>query len=318
MTPSGSYSASGVVSERGGIWAVLLILLVAAAWAAAQDLSALAVLVAVAGGAIGGRELLAQDVARRRVVPSKDRTNAELLELAVDVKQRGVDSGLAAELAAQAAISRPEMMPACSAFLMTLLRDVAPLAPPASKRHRARRRSTVDEYLPPLLAGETSQREPLQVFTRTRIIGGLARITAAGFRLPLDFSGLDLSYVDFSAGRWEDACFDGANLDASSFVGTTLQDASFRGASMIGANLSGADAAGVDFTDADLSKAFLIGTHLDGAAFTRAKLYGTHLRGAHLTEEALSVAKATGNEFKPDRTGFSPQSPVFVGASLEP
>ncbi len=123
-----------------------------------------------------------------------------------------------------------------------------------------------------------------------------------------DFSGKDLSGMNFQAQNLKGANFSGANLSGASFLRADLTGAVFTGANLKGADFSGAHlkdahlervrAEKAGFGMADLSDACLFGANLAHAGFVKANLSGTdlrcaELRGARLREANLSGADLT-------------------------
>ncbi len=123
-----------------------------------------------------------------------------------------------------------------------------------------------------------------------------------------DFSGKDLSGMNFQAQDLKGVNFSGANLSGASFLRADLTGAIFTGANLEGADFSGAHlkdahlervrAEKAGFGMADLSGACLFGANLAHAGFVKADLSGAdlrcaELRGARLREANLSGADLT-------------------------
>jgi hypothetical protein len=104
-----------------------------------------------------------------------------------------------------------------------------------------------------------------------------------------DFSGDDLSDVNFSNGNFTGTLFEDARLDRVSFVGATLDRAllrtqftngtNFMGASLLNAQLRGMQGTGVIFIGADLS-----GVAMDDAFFHFTDFRNVNFAGADIGE----------------------------------
>lgn len=95
-----------------------------------------------------------------------------------------------------------------------------------------------------------------------------------------DFSGLDLSGVNFMNAILEGVNFSNADLSEACLIGANLWDAI----------LENANLQGVDFTDAKLIGADLCGANLEGANltetdFTNAKITGINFAGVDITDD---------------------------------
>jgi Pentapeptide repeats (9 copies) len=87
-----------------------------------------------------------------------------------------------------------------------------------------------------------------------------------------DFSGLDLSGIDF----WD------AGLRGANFSGCILRNAGFMGAGLNFANFEGADLTGADFRSAFVDDAIFKGANLTDADFRVSCLSGVNLTGARI------------------------------------
>lgn len=67
-----------------------------------------------------------------------------------------------------------------------------------------------------------------------------------------DFSGLDLTGIDFKGVNLAGADFSGADMTSADLRGTRLRGADFTGATLAGANLTNATIQEADFSGADL------------------------------------------------------------------
>ncbi len=125
-----------------------------------------------------------------------------------------------------------------------------------------------------------------------------------------DFSGANLSGVDFRDDSLHDVNLSGVNLSNADFHGATLGEIDlskanlssadfsssyFDGADLGEANLSGADFSDAIFYDADLTGADLSGANLSyadlgGADFSDANLTGANLQGAN-TENCIGLTE---------------------------
>jgi len=85
--------------------------------------------------------------------------------------------------------------------------------------------------------------------------------------------------------------FEGADLSASVWTGSTLADANIRNANLQNATLIACKLKNCDFTNADLRGANFSGADLSGSQFGGADLAGCNLRGATLQKADLSKAK---------------------------
>lgn len=88
-----------------------------------------------------------------------------------------------------------------------------------------------------------------------------------------DFSGIDISAVMTTPGRYEAIDFSGCNLGLANLSNVWANGASFAGAYMFGATLDGGSFANADFTEADLREARLSAV-LAGANFASASIAG--------------------------------------------
>jgi uncharacterized protein YjbI with pentapeptide repeats len=104
-----------------------------------------------------------------------------------------------------------------------------------------------------------------------------------------DFSGLDLSGVDF---RGYYAVDYETNLRNVNFSNCNLQRAEFGAAILDGADFTGANLEGATFVTASLKQATLLRVNLKGTHF-----YQTDLSGAKLAHADLSSADITGSNF---------------------
>jgi len=91
-----------------------------------------------------------------------------------------------------------------------------------------------------------------------------------------DFSGMDLSDVNFKESFLERCDFEGANLQDANFKYADLKGANFRNANLTDAYLKGAD----------LYNANLAGANLKGADLKNAALDGAYLAGSTLARQA--------------------------------
>ena len=106
-----------------------------------------------------------------------------------------------------------------------------------------------------------------------------------------NWSGLNLSGIDFRGAHLKEVQFekselDGANLQNADLFKVNLQDAELNRAALQGAELDRAE-----LQNADLFKANLQGAKLDGAKLQGAKLNGAKLQNASLRRCALSWAQ---------------------------
>ena len=116
-----------------------------------------------------------------------------------------------------------------------------------------------------------------------------------------NWSGLNLSGIDFRGAHLKEVQFekselDGANLQNADLFKVNLQDAELNRAALQGAELDRAELQGAELDraelqNADLFKANLQGAKLDGAKLQGAKLNGAKLQNASLRRCALSWAQ---------------------------
>lgn len=119
-----------------------------------------------------------------------------------------------------------------------------------------------------------------------------------------NWSGLNLSGIDFRGAHLKEVQFekselDGANLQNADLFKVNLQDAELNRAALQGAELDRAELQGAELDraelqNADLFKASLQGAKLDGANLQGAKLNGAALQGAKLDGAKLQGAKLNG------------------------
>ena len=140
----------------------------------------------------------------------------------------------------------------------------------------------------------------------------LTRVILKGSRLPsdTDFTGANLSYVDFtsssiqggeqlgyshSLGRFNGANFTGANLagfDLSVDYGTEKLTANFTLANLSGAALQNLNYSDSTFSKANLSNANLSNANLTNANLSNANLSNANLQGTNLDQVNLSGVKS--------------------------
>lgn len=114
-----------------------------------------------------------------------------------------------------------------------------------------------------------------------------------------DFTGADLSGLDFSACDLSGTFLERAKLAGCSFRGANVERVVFARADLTGADFHGAKATGANFGEADLTGAKLTGgVDLSQTVFIRATLDRADLTGAKLDEAQISEAKC-------DRTTFA-------------
>ena len=123
-----------------------------------------------------------------------------------------------------------------------------------------------------------------------------------------NWSGLNLSGVDFRGAylkevHFEESQLDGANLQYADLTEVNLQDAELNRAALQGAELDRAELQGAGLDKAELQNADLMRVNLQGANLTLAKLQGVNLtlaklQGANLTLAKLQGAKLGGAELQ--------------------
>jgi len=120
-----------------------------------------------------------------------------------------------------------------------------------------------------------------------------------------DFSGLDLSAVDF---RGYYAVGYETNIRNANFSNCSLRDAKFGSAILDGSDFTGADLDGATFITASLRETVLQDVSLHGTKF-----YQSDLSGANLANVDLSAADITGSDF----TGANLSNANLSGAKNE-
>ena len=134
----------------------------------------------------------------------------------------------------------------------------------------------------------------------------------------VNFSGLDLSRVEFSIGGFEGSNFRNCNLSHSNFVFTSLDRADFSGARMDGANFSMARAHGTKFTGAsmpniDLSMSDVTGADFSHSQLPMANISASFIRNCNFMGSNLSGADLSNSEL--ENSDFS--SANLTGVSVE-
>jgi uncharacterized protein YjbI with pentapeptide repeats len=101
-----------------------------------------------------------------------------------------------------------------------------------------------------------------------RILGRRPPDGPVWYRIPLDFSGLQLSHLDFRGGWFADCNFDFCDLSGSDFSVAVLHEATFINATLTGALFDGAGLFEADFSHAFLHGATFYDPFMDGGSGT--------------------------------------------------
>lgn len=152
-----------------------------------------------------------------------------------------------------------------------------------------------DELGEPFYQAEAADIRELIRIVRADLQAGVGLIAPLAIDEPgvfVWFGGVDLRGVDLSNEilwrmKFNEACFDAANLAGADcrwcdFNDARLVDVDFTGADLRYADLHGCDVSGANFTNADLRGAMLYRTNFDDA-----KMTGANLEGAVLEEDGV-------------------------------
>lgn len=135
-------------------------------------------------------------------------------------------------------------------------------------------------------------------------------------RFGTDFSGLDLSGVNFKGGYQAS----GTNLRNADFTGANLTGADFDFSYLDGADFTGADLTGARFYHASLRDVTLINAIVSGTHFYASNLTGAKMAGIDLSQSRIGVAQFCAADLSgstlagADTSGYGP--PKFQDADL--
>lgn len=128
----------------------------------------------------------------------------------------------------------------------------------------------------------------------------------------IDFSNMDLSYLNLSGSLLRNTNFENSNLKSSyiaqadfSNANLTNADASsacltysdFESATLVGANLQDIDSGRASFQHANLENAYLKGAYLLGSDFRYAKLRGVDISDSNLVAAVFNYSDVSGANF---------------------
>ena len=107
----------------------------------------------------------------------------------------------------------------------------------------------------------------------------------------INFSDLDLAWVDLSGGVFYRANFAGANLNMANLENCDFREANLHGTNLLSAQMTQCDLTSANVREADLLMAVLERARLVKADLTGSDLSGANLRGADLAEARLGGAE---------------------------